>query len=205
MPQATDHLLLFTRYPQPGQSKTRLIPCLGARGAAELQRRMTEQLMAQLRELPVGRIGITIHYEGGDSEAMGKWLGSFAYERQAQGSLGARLRQAFALAFAAGARRAVVIGSDCPALTSAHILAAFAGLTKHELVLGPATDGGYYLLGLRRPEAELFAAMPWGREELLARTVEKATALKLATLFLEPLSDVDRPEDLHHFRYHPHP
>lgn len=204
-PTEHDHLLIFTRYPQAGRTKTRLIPLLGAEGAADLQRRMTEQLLAHLRSLPADRPRITIHYQGGGAAAMARWLGGFAYARQVGGTLGERLDHAFAAAFAAGGRRVVAVGSDCPELKATTILAAFRGLAEREVVLGPATDGGYYLIGLRQPVAGLFADMPWGSGQLLARTVAVATALHLSLQLLEPLSDVDRPEDLHHFRDCSHP
>lgn len=160
---------------------------------------MTEELVANLRSIPVEPLRITIHYEGGTGETMAKWLGAFDYCRQSGGTLGDRLRDAVAQAFAAGAERVVVIGTDCPALTPAIIGAAFEHLTARDLVLGPATDGGYYLIGLRAPQAALFAGMPWGSERLLAQTVAVATTLNLSIQLMEPLSDVDRPQDLHHF------
>lgn len=202
---STNHLLVFTRYPEAGQTKTRLIPCLGAEGAAELQRRMTEQLVVNLRTLPAESLWITIHHEGGDRGAMVRWLGTFDYSRQRGASLGDRLQAAFVQAFAAEAERVVVIGTDCPALSPAIILSAFEHLAERDLVLGPATDGGYYLLGLRQLHAPLFSEMPWGSDRLFAQTVAKATALNLSIKLLEPLSDVDRPQDLHHFHYYSNP
>lgn len=191
-------LILFTRYPEPGRTKTRLIPVLGAHGAAALQRRMSEAIVTRMAEFAADYpVSQEIRYADGNQQAMEAWLSSgIPCLDQGEGDLGDRLHRAFAQAFAQGAQAVVVIGADCPGLSPALFAQAFGALEGHDLVLGPALDGGYYLVGLNRPAPSLFAKIPWGDGEVLAATLKQAQALELATHMLEPLADVDRPEDL---------
>ncbi|MDG4475284.1 TIGR04282 family arsenosugar biosynthesis glycosyltransferase [Thiovibrio frasassiensis] len=201
-------LILFTRYPEPGRTKTRLIPALGPQGAAALQRRMSETIVARMAEFASQYpISAEIRYADGNQQAMEGWLAksSIPCLDQGGGNLGDRLQRAFSQAFAQGAQRVVVIGADCPSLTPALFARAFTALKNQDLVLGPARDGGYYLLGLNRPAPALFQDIPWGSGEVLAATMKQAQTLNLSTHTLETLADVDRPEDLRHFDHHPDP
>ncbi|MGV1100757.1 TIGR04282 family arsenosugar biosynthesis glycosyltransferase [Thiovibrio sp. JS02] len=200
-------LVLFTRYPEAGRAKTRLIPALGPEGAATLHRRLTERAVAQMRRfLAASPVAGEIRFAGGDRDRMEQWLaGRLPCRPQEGNSLGERLQAAFAAAFAEGAEQVVIIGADCPGLDPKILAEAFAALTQADLVLGPAADGGYYLVGLTRPWAELFHAIPWGSGEVLTKTLCRAKALNLKIRLLEQLVDVDRPEDLRHFRDYPHP
>ena len=200
-------LILFTRYPEPGRTKTRLIPALGAQGAATLQQRLTEAIIGQMMEFaPNHAVRLEIRYAGGNPQAMAAWLScDIPCLAQGEGDLGERLHRAFTQAFAQGARRVVTIGADCPGLTPALFAQAFAALEQEDLVLGPAMDGGYYLVGLNQPAPALFSDIPWGSDGVLAATLKQAQAIHFATHLLEPLADVDRPEDLRHFDHHPDP
>jgi len=191
-------LILFTRYPEPGRAKTRLIPALGAEGAAALQRRMSEAIACRMAEFAAqSPVSLEIRYTGGSQQAVEAWLSSgIPCRDQGEGNLGERLHRAFAQAFAQGARQVVAIGADCPGLTPALFARAFGALAREDLVLGPARDGGYYLVGLNRPAPALFSEIPWGSGEVLAATLNQAQGLNLSTHLLEPLADVDRPEDL---------
>ena len=120
----------------------------------------------------------------------------FEYLSQSAGDLGQRLSTAFADFLGQGRPRVVLIGSDCPGITEKTLYSAFSQLDNHELVLGPALDGGYYLIGLTAFFPELFQGIPWGTAEVLAKTTIKAANLGLNAAFLEPLTDIDRPEDL---------
>ncbi|MDA8164197.1 MAG: TIGR04282 family arsenosugar biosynthesis glycosyltransferase [Desulfobacteraceae bacterium] len=194
-----EQILLFTRYPAPGQVKTRLVPVLGPHGAAALQRRLTERTLARIRALQQRRpVGLEVRATGGSRERFAKWLGSAKIVPQGRGGLGARLRRAFEAAFGRGAKRAVAVGADCPALSPEVLARAFEELHRKDVVLGPAMDGGYYLVGLSRPAPALFAAIPWGTSGVLAATLARAAAGSLSVSLLEPLADVDRPEDLPH-------
>ncbi len=188
--------MLFTRYPKAGNTKTRLIPHLGAVQAAELQRWMTASMAREMAALRPD-IDRQIHFSGGELSQMQAWLGQqFRYFPQFAGSLGNRLHQAFISNFQAGMETVVAIGADCPELSTCHLEQAFRQLRNHDVVLGPAADGGYYLIGLRRPQVKLFDDIPWGTGEVFARTVAIATHLNLSIATLEQLRDVDRPEDL---------
>jgi rSAM/selenodomain-associated transferase 1 len=199
-----EQVLVFTRYPQPGSTKTRLAKVLGNRGAAALQKKLTEKTLARVRQfLQKNRAAAAVYHEGGSREEMLQWLGpDLDYLAQPDGDLGQRLTGAFREAFGQGYFRVVIIGADCPDLLASHIEEAFSILRSQDLVIGPATDGGYYLIGLSRPEPALFAAIPWGAGNVLEKTLEIAEQKGLSLAQLETLSDVDRPEDLQHLDYH---
>ena len=99
----------------------------------------------------------------------------------------------------------ITIGCDCPDLSREHIGRAFDALYMKDLVLGPATDGGYYLIGMKCPCEILFKDIPWGTDRVLETTVYLAQELDLSIEILEELRDVDRPADLEHINYHPDP
>lgn len=190
--------IVFTRYPEPGKTKTRLIPALGEEGAANLHRQMAEHTLAIIREVQnFHLLSVEVHFVGGNSNLMQNWLGAdIVYRNQVEGDLGWRMMSAFQTAFNSGMESVVIIGTDCPELTAKIIAQAFDQLNRYDLVLGPATDGGYYLIGLRRLVPELFKGINWGTSEVLRKTVAIAIYLNLAVAYLPPLSDVDRPEDI---------
>lgn len=191
-------LIVFTRYPEPGKTKTRLIPCLGSEGAANLQRQMTEHTLRQVKEVQVSReISVAVYFAGGNAQQMQEWLGkTFIYQPQHEGDLGDRLKSAFETAFDNGMNRVVIIGIDCPSLTTPIMEQAFLALAQQDLVLGSAEDGGYYLIGLRQLIPELFNGINWGTSEVLQQTVKVAKEMDLAIAYLPTLPDIDRPEDL---------
>ncbi len=198
MNKCSEQLILFSRYPVAGEAKTRLIPLLGGEGAAELQRRMTEHAAAHARKLAL-RAGasLQVRFAGGSEAQMKSWLGAAMECRaQGEGDLGARMAEAFRDSFARGFSRVLIVGADCPGLTADVMGRACSALSRCDVALGPAVDGGYYLVGLRRPAPDLFAGIPWGTEEVFAQTVACARRLHLSLHKLETLPDVDRPEDL---------
>lgn len=197
---AKERLIIFTRYPEPGTTKTRLIPALDALGAATLQKQMTEYVLSQARELQSFYLAaIEVRFAGGDRQLMQDWLGKdFHYVAQGTGDLGCRLTKALIDAQRNGIESVVIIGSDCPQLKAQTIAQAFQLLHhNNDLVIGPALDGGYYLIGLNRLIPELFIGIDWGTERVLSRTVDTARKLNLAIAYLPTLADVDRPEDLY--------
>jgi hypothetical protein len=193
-----ERLIVFSRYPEPGKTKTRLIPVLGAEGAATLQRKMTEDTLAELKKLQTFYpLSVEVHFAGGNEQLMQDWLGSsLIYQRQSEGDIGYRMASAFQSSFEAGMNAVVIIGTDCPDLNAQLLAQAFQSLHQHDLVLGPAQDGGYYLIGLRRLIPELFTGIRWSTAEVLQQTQSIAQKIELAVAYLPLLSDVDRPEDL---------
>ncbi|MEA5516412.1 TIGR04282 family arsenosugar biosynthesis glycosyltransferase [Nodularia sp. UHCC 0506] len=195
---AQQHLIIFTRYPEPGKTKTRLIPAVGDVGAANLQRQMTEHTIFQVQELQkTTDISWEVRFAGGDSQLMQNWLGAdLVYQSQGEGDLGSRMARSLAHAFESGAEKVIIIGIDCPGINSHILTQAFAQLHSYDVTLGPAIDGGYYLIGLCRLIPELFVNIDWGTAQVFPQTVNIAKKLKLSLAYLPPLADVDLPEDL---------
>lgn len=195
---AKKHLIIFTRYPQPGTTKTRLIPALGVEGAANLQRQMTEFTLSKVKKFQKSAaISFEIRFAGGDLQLMQNWLGTeLNYQLQGNGDLGKRMENSFLNAFNQGAQEVVIIGIDCPDVNAQVLAEAFAKIQTCDLLLGPAVDGGYYLIGLKRAIGELFINIDWGTAKVLQQTVDIAEQLNLSVASLRTLADVDRPEDL---------
>ena len=199
-----NRICLLTRFPRLGEVKTRLSPPMGAEEARDLHDRLSRHALRCVRALVVtGEAVAEVRTDAAFAPAAREWLGprDVAYRYQGEGDLGARIGLAFAQAFDRGAQRALVIGSDCPRLTGTHLRDALRRLEGADVVLGPARDGGYYLIGLRRETAHralpiLFTDMPWSTSDVLARTLELAENAGLSSTLLEELPDVDRPEDV---------
>ncbi len=188
------HLIVFTRYPEAGRVKTRLIPALGEKGAEILYRKMVEMTMAQARAFG-GEV--EVHFSGGSHQLMRSWLGEQLQYRKQKGTiLGDRLYNAVVEAFDENNSKVVVIGTDCPGLTTGHIERAFNLLDRSDLVLGPAFDGGYYLIGLKKVVKELFSGIKWGSDLVYRQTIEAAERANLRIAELEKLADIDCPSDL---------
>lgn len=200
-----EKLIVFTRYPEAGKTKTRLIPVLGKEGAAKLHQQLTEGTISQAKQLKNTRqLFVEVYFTGGSQELMEAWLGNdIFYQNQVTGDLGIKMAAAFEMSFNSGVEKVVLIGTDCPGLNADLMAKAFNELDGQDLVLGPALDGGYYLIGLRRFIPEIFMGINWGTAEVLGQSVAIARNLNLAIAYLSPLADIDRPEDLSllNFRY----
>jgi len=191
-------LIVFTRYPEPGKTKTRLIPVLGPEGAAELHRRMTEHTLRRVRQFRASHpVSLRIRYDGGSEEGLRQWLGAdLGPVPQGEGDLGRRMHFAFAESFEQGMKQVVLVGTDIPGIRPAHLESAFAALKHKDVVIGPARDGGYYLIGLSGRAPDLFDRIPWGTGDVLQRTLDFAAASGRSVALIAPLDDVDRPEDI---------
>lgn len=188
----TPCIALLLKAPHSGTVKTRLAATVGEAEAVRIYAWMVER---QVTALPPGWPA-SIHYEPPDARAeMERWLSplhsGLEYRPQVSGDLGARLIAAFAAEFARGAPKVLAIGGDCPGLDQAILQAAGAALDTADGVLGPAADGGYYLIGLRAPCPPLFSDIPWSTPEVLARTRAALSRQKLTALELPVLEDVD--------------
>jgi len=185
--------LVFLKAPRIGFVKTRLARELGFEAATEIYRQLAE---GQLRRMPCN-LSREIHYTPDDAGAeMSSWLGAGeACRPQAAGDLGVRLREATGDALSRGFDRVVVLGADCPALDARVLEDAFARLETADVVLGPAEDGGYYLVGLRRPIPRLFEDIAWGTSTVLATTLGRVDELGLSCALLPMLADIDTADD----------
>jgi rSAM/selenodomain-associated transferase 1 len=189
-------VLVFARAPVAGTAKTRLIPLLGAEGAARAQAQLLRHSLATAAGAKPDRLQLWCAPDAAHPELRAAALRCGATLHAQQGrDLGERLAAAFATALAVSAR-AICIGSDCPALTVAHLREAAARLDEDcDAVLAPAEDGGYALIGLRRDEPRLFAGIDWGSERVLAQTRTRLRDCGLRWHELATLWDVDRPAD----------
>jgi rSAM/selenodomain-associated transferase 2/rSAM/selenodomain-associated transferase 1 len=193
-----DRLCIFTRYPEPGKTKTRLIPTLGAGCAASLQYAMTAHILSAASRLISSRgVDCEVRYEGCDATSIRDTFGSqFSYSPQGYGDLGQRMLRCFQENLHKGIRSVVIAGADVPGIDE-HILSkAFESLRHHDMIIGPAEDGGYYLIGLKTHVPGLFQDIPWGSADVLRNTLQAAEGLGLSVCTLPVLSDVDRPEDI---------
>ena len=195
----SQRLILMLKFPTPGAVKTRLAPALGPPRACELHRALVRQTLTEVERFANhARVAVEVRLAGAPDAAAGRaWLGEpVTIREQGEGDLGERMDRAARCAFAEGATAVVVIGGDCPQLTAEHLAGAFAALAQNDAVLGPAADGGYYLIGQRRPISALFQGIRWGSTEVLAQTLAVARVHSIAVAQLGVLHDVDLPEDL---------
>jgi uncharacterized protein len=178
--------------------KTRLIPAVGAEGAAFLHRRMTVNTLNRSRKvlnhLPVT---IAVHFDGDNYPQMSDWLGTdLVYHSQGTGDVGERMARSFATVCQHDSS-VVLIGTDCPELTTDILHQAFDLLrSERDLVLGAAVDGGYYLIGMRDYHPELFVDIDWSTDRVLQQTVTIANRLNLSLGYLPTLTDIDQPADI---------
>ena len=195
----TRKLIIMLKFPRPGTVKTRLAPALGELRACEFYRTLVAHTLAEVRQFAArGDVAVEARVAGAPDEAAARaWLGGAVTIRdQGDGDLGARMERAAAAAFAEGAGAVVVIGGDCPQLTATQLEQAFAALAQKDAVIGPAVDGGYYLIGLRRPLPSLFRGIAWSGAEVLTQTLTAARALSVDVAQLATLGDIDVPDDL---------
>ena len=182
----------MAKAPIPGQTKTRLISTIGAHAAAILQERLTERTVATARAAAVGPVTLWCAPDRGHSSFRELVTHhAVTLKRQPVGDLGTRMLAAMA----ASGRPTIVIGTDCPAFTPEHLRAAAHALRDADVVLIPAEDGGYVLIGLKWWDARLFADVAWGTDQVMTATRERLAALNWRWLELPCAWDVDRPAD----------
>jgi uncharacterized protein len=184
----TPRLVLFARYPTPGAAKTRLIPALGAEGASAIHRRLTERTLSVLQQ---SGLPVELHFTGAEDSEFRDWLGKgFALVKQAEGDLTNRLMAALLPA------PVIFFGADTPDLSAEHIAKAVAALESRSVVVGPAGDGGYYLIGMKQPIPELLTDIPWSTAQVMPETLRRLAKMNIEPVLLDTLHDCDRPEDL---------
>ncbi|NIR30324.1 MAG: glycosyltransferase [Gammaproteobacteria bacterium] len=197
-------VLVFGRTPRPGAVKRRLIPALGTDGAARLYEDMLRATVRTAAGAGVGPVELwvtpTIEHPLLGALAA-KWGVTLHSQRGAD--LGARMQGALERTLRS-APGAILVGSDCPSLAADDLREATRRLQAgDDVVLGPAVDGGYYLIGLARPVPELFRDVSWGSEEVLALTRQRLSVAGSRWSELTKRRDVDRPSDLHHLERPP--
>jgi rSAM/selenodomain-associated transferase 1 len=189
-------LAILAKAPTPGSVKTRLIPALGAAGAAALHARLIEGTIETACAAGIGPVTLWVTTPHPHFAALASRF-HIALAAQPDGDLGARMLAACE----AAAGPVIVIGTDCPALTASHLRQAADVLRAGgAVVVIPAEDGGYVLIGSRRPQPELFAGMTWSTDQVMAQTRQRLARGGLTWRELPPLWDVDRPEDLGRLR-----
>lgn len=182
-------LVVFLKAPRAGSVKTRLAEALGPEGSCAAYRRLVETLLETLA--PLAAVELCFSPSDAGTEVK-PWLRTgWSMIPQTSGDLGERIQSAFATHFLTDAQRVVLIGSDCPELTVRDIEDACFALEEHDVVLGPARDGGYWLIGLRSPQPMLFTGMPWSTDRVFAETKRRAHEHDLRVAVLRELSDVD--------------
>ena len=184
---------LLLKAPREGEVKTRLARSIGAEGATRIYRALVEH---QFAEIP-HTWRTAIHYTPSDAgDEMRSWLARFSPNRyqfvpQPKGDLGCRLISAMDHGFASGADRVFLLGGDCPGVTHSYLEEAEAALVERDMIIAPALDGGYVLLGLRKPIASIFEEIRWSSATVFAATLRRAIDAGLSFHCLEPLEDVD--------------
>ena len=190
-------LIIFARYPRSGEVKTRLGKAIGMEAAAEVYRGFAEHSFALGAALQRGGVQVRVFHDSHRYVTeMQRWVGErFPLDVQEGGSLGVRMQNAFDRVFEDGTRQAVIIGTDVPELGEETVNRSFSMLASHDLVIGPSTDGGYYLLGMTSPVKDVFSGISWGSDSVLAGTLALADRIHLTVGLLPPLSDIDSGED----------
>lgn len=179
-------IALFAKYPHAGQAKTRLAPLLGEDGAARVHRKLVERTLATMR---VSGLPFMVYFAGAPRADFAAWLGDdVPLVEQGEGDLGARLSRVPA--------PAILLGADIPGLRVEHLRDAATALDEVPVVIGPASDGGYYLLGFTAQMPFLWSDMPWGTETVRERTEARLAEQNVPYRLLGELDDCDRPEDL---------
>lgn len=185
-----DALIIFARKPERGKVKTRLGATVGDDKALEIYMRLLQHTRAVAQSL-VCEVHVFV---AGNSDD-GFWDGCILH-RQQGGHLGERMLHAFHLLFTGGCTRAMIIGTDCPGLSSNDVETAFAQLQHDDVVIGPALDGGYYLLGMNTLHPALFRWQDWSHNQVFSRTIDEAKHAALTVGVLRMLQDVDEEEDV---------
>ncbi len=189
-----------------------MIPALGAQGAVHLHRQLVAHILQEVNTFLTAQNSpeLAIYYDGDSHQQMRDWLGSgYTYKKQQGEHLGQRMAEALIHGTVMG-KNPILIGSDCPRINRTILNDAFKAFTHNDIVLGPAHDGGYYLVGIAasiQPSvcSQLFKQISWGTDTVLSQTLVQIKKLNLRYHLLDKLHDIDTPEDLKYFNYCPHP
>jgi hypothetical protein len=188
----------MARWPAPGRCKSRLAAGIGPWRAAAIQRRLSRHVL-RTATVVAEELEVVLAVTGLGPSAARRWgrcLGADRTVPQGGGSLGLRLQRQVIRALREGSPAVLLIGTDLPQVTATDLRQACLLLNRSPLVLGPATDGGYWLIGLQRSSPLLFSGIAWGSDQVLKQTLEQARRAGLDSRFLAQAADLDRPADL---------
>lgn len=190
-------LIIFGKLPLPGHCKSRLTKQVGAEASAGVYARLLFATAGCLSRL--AQTGITVELSVATAQGrayFGEAFPELSVTEQSEGDLGERMRTTVERAFDAGVTEVVLVGSDIPDMSIDVVMRAFNALERVDLVLAPANDGGYVLIGMRSQTHPVFDGIDWGRSDVLAKTIAQADRLGISREMLEPLGDLDTEPDL---------
>ncbi|HET7153630.1 MAG TPA: TIGR04282 family arsenosugar biosynthesis glycosyltransferase [Candidatus Kapabacteria bacterium] len=190
-------LLIFARYPFPGKVKTRLAKTLGDEPATAFYRACAEHAFQECVKLHEGITRYVFYSESSERESVMQWAGrGFMFADQGPGDLGERMRRAFRMVFDSGVRKAVIVGTDVPDISSGSLIEAIRSLDDADTVIGPSRDGGYYLLGMKKLHDEVFSDIEWSGVNVFTETMKQLEAKRLSVHKMPELADIDTEEDM---------
>lgn len=191
-----DALIIFVKNLIDGKIKTRLAATMGNAAAMDIYKQLLEKTLQTVKGFETDRIVFYSDFIADDT-----WEDTlFKKQLQVGDSLGMRMYNAFESSFAKGYQKLVIIGTDCPGINETILDEAFAKLGEHDIVIGPAMDGGYYLLGMKREFPYLFQNISWSSDVVLEQTIALCKKNQLTYFLLPQLSDIDEEKDLKHFK-----
>ena len=191
-------IIIFVKFPQKGKVKTRLAKDTGANFATEFYRICAEHILSEIKKLKKDNFSAYVYCDSNfELEKVAGWVGKeFIVKAQIDGDLGERMSRSFNEVFHEGFSKALIIGTDVPDINSDLINSAASKLDENDFVIGPSSDGGYYLLGMNRPITEIFQDFNWSTSLVLQNTLDKIKSLELKVDLLDELIDVDTKNDL---------
>lgn len=193
-------LIVFVKNPIPGAVKTRLQTRYAPDQVAALYTAFVRDVLARAESIDIDQRVIAFDPPDAESEVRALFGGGieaqWQYVPQVQDDLGVRMREALVQQLDAGASAAVLIGTDIPSLPTRHIIQAFDLLRAKDVVLGPSTDGGYYLVGISKPMPEIFEDVEWSTSSVLAQTIDRVQRAGHTLGLVPPYFDVDTPDEL---------
>jgi hypothetical protein len=190
---------IFIKYPEPGRVKTRLAKGIGNKKAADICRQVVELILKNTMPFNHAYDRIVFYDPAARQKDFAAWLPAEQFVLQQGSDIGAKMENAVRELLDRGAEKVVLTGADIPGLSGRIIESAFQELNRTDTVIGPARDGGYYLIGMKSPHAEIFRNIPWSTPRVLEDTLMRLRRLRLSVTLIERLSDMDTAEDLHHF------
>jgi uncharacterized protein len=189
-------IIIFCKYPVEGNVKTRIAKTIGNEFAVNLYKLLSEYTFQEL--LKTENVFQYLFYDNiAERDNIKKWAGAeFSFELQEGNDLGEKMYNAFKKVIDRGSTKTIIVGTDIPDISSDVIQKAFQALNNSDVVIGPAKDGGYYLLGMKKLFRSFFTGIEWSKDTVLKKTLEKINSLDLSYSMLPELIDIDTEEDL---------